>query len=224
MSCLKYFRIAAFAAAITLAFGIASNAVAAPPLEKLDWKASGDGLILHDTNTDLKWLNITQTFNRSVNDLMGQFFGNTSILPLTGAFSDFRYATKSEVAQLYADFGIVTIDNTFSTANWTGANVAFQALGISGTNFTVTVQEALSIDSPGVANAPEIVMDGNRARAFVFPTPTLTNFYTFDSKKATLGSYLVMVSSIPEPETYVMMLAGLCIVGCAARHKRRRSA
>ena len=73
--------------------------------------------------------------------------------------------------------------------------MAFQLLGITGSNGSVTVQEALSIDSPGVANAPEIVADGNAAggtaRAFVFPTLTLTNFYNFDGKKPNLGSYLV---------------------------------
>lgn len=221
MTRIAKWRVTAWALLCMFGVVIAVPANAAPPLEKLDWKASGDGLILHDTNTDLKWLNITQTFNRSVNDLMGQFFGNTDILPLAGAFAEFRYATKAEVAQLYTDFGIAKLDNTYSAANYVGANVAFQALGISGSNFSVTVQEALSIDSPGVANAPEIVLDGNAARAFVFPTPTLTNLYSFDSKKATLGSYLVMVSSVPEPETYGMMLAGLCIVGCAAHQKRR---
>jgi hypothetical protein len=128
---------------------------------------------------------------------MGQLFGNTNILPLVGTFSEFRYATKTEIALLYNHFGIVIIDNTDSPANWIGANVAFQLLGITGSNGFVRVQEALSIDSPGVANAPEIVASGNAgdatgtARVFVFPTPTVTNFNTFDGKRAALGSYLV---------------------------------
>jgi len=33
-----------------------------------------------------------------------------------------------------------------------------------------------------------------------------------------------LLTPVPEPETYAMMLAGLCLVGFAARHKGRRSA
>src|SRR5438876_5308008 len=74
-----------------------------PPFVRLDWKSPGDGWLLRDTNTNLTWLHLSQTLNRSVNDLMGQFFGNTNILPLVGEFSNFRYATTPEVAQLYTD-------------------------------------------------------------------------------------------------------------------------
>ena len=82
MSNFKAFRSVVCAAFCLLVSGVAPMAQAA--LEKLDWHSAGDGLILHDTNTDLKWLNVTQTLNLSVNDLMGQPFGNTSYLPLVG--------------------------------------------------------------------------------------------------------------------------------------------
>ncbi len=198
-----------FAAVFFLSITSPANAA----LMKLDWKSPGDGLILRDSNTNLEWLNLTQTLNLSVNDIMGQWFGNINILPLAGTFSEFRYASKVEVGQLYTDFGIVTLDNTDIAANWIGANVAFQALGLTGSNnYGVKLQEGLSIDSPGVANAPEIVADiyAKTARAFVFPTPTLNNLYDFDGKRATMGSYLVRdVSTVPIPTSFWIFSSGL---------------
>jgi hypothetical protein len=207
--------------AVTAVVCVATSANAAPPLQKTDWKSFGDGLLLLDTDTNLKWLSLTQTLNLSVNDLMGQWFGSTSVAPLVGSFSNFRYATLDEIGVLYGHFGITAIDNTDVLANWIGANVAFQALGVTGSNATVKLQEGLSIVGPGVASAPEIVATAPRqtARAFVFPTQSLTNQYSFDGKKGTMGSYLIMVSPVPEPGSLTMFLVGLSMVGLLARRR-----
>jgi len=37
------------------------------------------------------------------------------------------------------------------------------------------------------------------------------------------SAYLSSVSPIPEPETYALMLAGLALVGVAARRRRARA-
>lgn len=212
---------------MTAVFGcsLAGTANCGAALLKGDWKSPGDSLLLRDTATSLEWLRITESFNLSVNDLMGQWFGNTSITPLIGKFAEFRYATKEEVATLYGHFGIVRIDNVLTPDNWIGANAAFQALGISGSRLGVTVQEALSIDGPGVANSPEIVADGRlpkSARAFVFPTPTLTNFYDFDDKKPALGSYLVRdLVAVPVPS--MGWLAACNFIGMGLLRRRIRS-
>ena len=51
---------------------------------------SGDQLITYDTETNLQWLNLTATANRSRNEVLAGFGGFTTTY-------GFRYATGAEV-------------------------------------------------------------------------------------------------------------------------------
>jgi hypothetical protein len=54
-----------------------------------------------DTNTGLQWLDVPLSQNRSYNDIAVQFGTG-------GDFEGFRYATPSEVTNLFNSFGLVT--------------------------------------------------------------------------------------------------------------------
>ena len=60
---------------------------------------SGDGLLTLDTDTNLEWLGLTATANRSVNEVLGGFGGFATT-------HGFRYATGADLGTLYAHAGI----------------------------------------------------------------------------------------------------------------------
>lgn len=175
--------------AIVLLFSVGSNA----ELTKQDWKTPGDNLILQDSDTGLEWLKITQTLNMSVNDVMGQWYGNTEIQPLAGNFSEFRYATNTEIEQLYTNFGIKTFDYVRNSENITGAKVAFQALGTSLENTSLQAQYGLGINASNEVIRPRIVWEKlyHGAKALVNTGGLL------DTKNKYTGSYLVREIKAP---------------------------
>ena len=60
---------------------------------------SGDQLITYDTETNLQWLNLTATANRSRNEVLAGFGGFTTTY-------GFRYATGAEVGELFRHAGV----------------------------------------------------------------------------------------------------------------------
>lgn len=60
---------------------------------------SGDQLLTLDTETNLEWLNMTVTANRSANEVLGGFGELTTT-------HGFRYATGADLGTLYAHAGI----------------------------------------------------------------------------------------------------------------------
>lgn len=62
---------------------------------------SGDQLVTLDTNTSLRWLNLTTTANRSYQEVLADFGG------FIGTYG-FRYATIAEVTDLLTHFGITS--------------------------------------------------------------------------------------------------------------------
>ncbi|MDB4725622.1 hypothetical protein OAF44_03780 [Akkermansiaceae bacterium] len=80
---------------LTLVAGT-SNAFGA--LMSLDWKTSGDGAITVDTSTGLYWLDLTETRNKTIDEVESDF---------GGTYSGFRYATNEEIETLWASAGVV---------------------------------------------------------------------------------------------------------------------
>lgn len=74
-------------------------------LVEQDWKISGDKLITYDTATGLEWLDLTQSVNRTYNDVASQF-------SLAGDYQGFRFATYTEVTGIVHGLGI-TISGSF---------------------------------------------------------------------------------------------------------------
>jgi hypothetical protein len=78
-----------------------------------DWQVEGDGLITHDTDTGLEWLDLTFTANLSYN------FVDTQ-LNVGGLLEGFRYATSAEVFDLLAEWDIVFPSTSLGITNTAG--------------------------------------------------------------------------------------------------------
>ena len=85
------------------------NASAAPV--SVDWKTPGDGFITYDANTNLEWLDLSQTAGRP-------FFGNeTYLFESGGIYEGFRYASRTEISGLWDSFG-----GSGEYTGWSAAN------------------------------------------------------------------------------------------------------
>lgn len=85
-----------------LAFGIFALLGATSTRAQLvgqDWKTHGDSLLTLDPTTGLQWLNLTETFNQSITDVLPE-------LSAGGSFENFRVATRDEVWGLIQDAGL----------------------------------------------------------------------------------------------------------------------
>jgi hypothetical protein len=86
----------------TLVFGIVALLGATSTRAQLvsqDWKTHGDSLLTLDLNTGLQWLNLTETFNQSISDVLPE-------LSSGGSFESFRVASRDEVWGLIQDAGL----------------------------------------------------------------------------------------------------------------------
>jgi len=117
---------------------------------------------------------------------------------------------------------------------WTSASsLAYVGtVGVAGLSFnalTATDLAAMTYSSNGIPGGDGVNMltpnsvfavktdQGNYAKVLV----TFPFFPTFQNNG--LGIYYVtMTAPVPEPETYAMFLAGLCIIGAVARRRRSR--
>jgi hypothetical protein len=68
-------------------------------LTETDWRVPGDNQIARDSVTGLEWLNVNVTTSMSVTEV-------TAELGPGGMFEGFRYATASEVEQMWANAGL----------------------------------------------------------------------------------------------------------------------
>jgi hypothetical protein len=83
--------------------------VANAALVSADWKVAGDNLITRD-DSGLEWLDLTQSTNRSYNDVSAQFGVNED-------FDGWRYASRAEVRQLWSQAGGTVPYNGYTTGH-----------------------------------------------------------------------------------------------------------
>ena len=69
-------------------------------LQVQDFLVPGDGLVTYDTETQLRWLDVTYTTNQSYDDIMVRLATPTDDL------FGFRYATASTLFELFSHAGI----------------------------------------------------------------------------------------------------------------------
>ncbi len=70
-----------------------------------DWLTPGDGYIVRDTNTNLEWLNLTQSNGLSYSYVTSQFGSG-------GQFEGMRYASNNEVITLWASYFGIDLSST----------------------------------------------------------------------------------------------------------------
>lgn len=193
------------------------------------------GSYLTDTATGLDWLDVTETVNMSINNVIMESGAG-------GRFSGWRYATGAEVNDLVSDFTGIQITNYGTVSlpsgstdrlvdllgstreSWSNLNPqsyqmyctncsdAEYTFGYVADHISDYFYTALVWDStlPGSADWVSSHYSVNNA---------YWGFYD-------VGSYLVRghIPAVPEPETYIMMMAGLSIVGAVARRKEKQAA
>jgi hypothetical protein len=167
---------------LLLSVGMARGA-----LVSSDWQTVGDNLITRDTTSGLDWLDLTQTGNRSYNDVSSQ-------LGAGGQFAGFRYATQAEVTALFSQFGLPFGFTPMSNALHAGAqsfHAFFGTLVAFDTNLLAARSEGLY--------EPRSPTPGSHPRIGVLLTSTQggtsTGAHLDSDTNAIYGSYLVRPSS-----------------------------
>lgn len=184
-------------AGLLLAAGFLAAPIAQAALEDL-----GNGII-KDTDLGIVWLadaNNSKTSGYNTNGTMNWNAANTWVDQLnTGGHSDWRLPTTSEFSHLfYNELDGVTNTNIYDTHN--------------NTNFALFS----NIATTGYWTATP-TSDATTSSSFYFDRG-----YGFNHDK-NIGHYAMAVASIPEPETYAMLLAGLGLMGAMIRRRKQIS-
>lgn len=225
-----YAKCTLLSAGAMMLISLAPQAQAA--LVSTDWHAQGDSLITRDTSTGLEWLDLTASVNRSYTANLTQFGSG-------GTFSGFRYATANEVGQFFQNAGLPAgtsssvqagldfvnlIGNTSSGGLSFGlpGSIRIMTRGIAfqdtfsfnpGTGAYQTTEARVSVDSFfGQGNSRADISQG--------AWPILAN-------QSDVGSWLVrpaVVSAVPEPESGLMAIAGLTLLGAMSRKRKKPQA
>jgi uncharacterized repeat protein (TIGR01451 family) len=172
-----------FACSVLLLSLLLSVGIGRAALVNTDWQTAGDNLITRDTTSGLDWLDLTQTANRSYNDVSSQ-------LGTGGQFAGFRYATQAEVTALFSQFGLPFGFTPMSNALHAGAqsfHAFFGTLVAFDTNLQAARTEGLY--------EPNSPTPGSHPRIGVLLTSTQggtsTGAHLDSDANAIYGSYLV---------------------------------
>ena len=128
------------------------------------------------------------------------------------------YNAPTEPGTGYWDAFIVTISQVgyyWNLMNSDPVSTSASTWAWGGTNFNDGILESYTTGPGGMDNVTLASGPGDYYVSFVLDTKTLPNA---DTKHPSWGSFHVSV--VPEPETYAMMLAGLGLLGFAARRRK----
>ena len=203
----------ALGAAVLLASGVAHAA-----LVQQDLLTAGDGLITLDTATDLEWLDLTATQDLSVDQVLGGAGGWVN--------SGFQYASFSQVGQLLNDAGYLGSTSDYSTMRLVADNTSANAF-LSDFGSTSPPDFTFGFMSPSPCGrtigtdticTDYVQINANGAANMGYAIPDDGPF-GISIARPYVGSFLVR--SVPEPEAYATMLAGLGLLAALARRKRQ---
>jgi len=175
------------------------------------------GYITRDTSTGLDWLDLTQTTNRSYDDVSGAFGSGEE-------FDGYRYASPSEVATLWGNLGSHFGDgeqygsSVFSSPAYPAFTNAASIIGLTLPGApTHNIWGAIGITSNQHAGSPRHYVAGRWWDIVTENIVTLDGVQHFggiglwwdDSATQSYGSYLVTSSPVPLPATAYLFLSGL---------------
>jgi hypothetical protein len=164
----------------------------------------GNGVI-EDTDLGIVWLadaNYSQTSGYNTNGVMNWSGANTWVSQLDVGGYDWRLPTTSEFVHLFDELGGVTGTNIYTTHT----NAPFALFS--------NIQAATYGNIYYWTSTPTNDVD----------THSIFDFKGFDSTGNKNSGYFSMaVASIPEPETYAMLLAGLGLLGFVTRRRQNSS-
>ncbi len=166
-----------------------------------------NGTTTVDTDTNLEWLDLTETLNLSFADALASTFVTVD---------GYRAATSLEVAELFGNAGVGTLDNLAREIDLAGATQLLDTLGC-----TLAPAVCATTANPiGTGYAEFTPGTGRRA---LFRTDTINGgrgAATIQSSFVTtanpeIGTFLVRV--VPEPSTALLLLGGLAALAGARR-------
>ncbi len=200
---------------VTIAF-LGGSAPASATLLQADLLTPGDGLITHDPNTGLQWLDVTATLDLSWDDVrsdVGGWFGR-----------GFRHATFAEVCNLFISEGFqgqecLTAPDATDAATLGRVQNLQSLLGVTGggapeaqANTDGIYDQNGGPETGGLRTTPAVNPVEARLRmSSRSPLP--------GERSPTTGHYLVLV--VPEPGTALLHAAGFVVLG-AWRVRGRR--
>ena len=193
-------------------------------LEERDWKVTGDGLITFDPQTKFEWLDLTESENRSYDDIVGN--DGTNEFTIGGDFEGFRYATASDLDTLWFSLGwsgLQTSERTLQDGAM--ALEAFGFLGITFVSGTTTESNGIFFEEtgrPDLIGLAQILFDtDDNGRGFAYYRDDLVS----PGRAAPRwGSYLVRdVSLVPIPAALPLFASALIGFGFVGYRQRRKS-
>jgi len=174
-----------------------------------------------DTISGLEWLDLTQSLNRSYDDLVGN--DGTNEFGPSGDFRGWRYATINEVFDLFTHAGIPFINLPSGAVENIPPVMALEDL--VGITFPGVAPASQGITSTPVATTIRqvgVLQITNGGGSGIANT---LNFAIRDAEAfPSVGSWLVRSSAIPEPSSLILLSGGLVGLGIICRRLRARQA
>ena len=187
-----------------------------------NWQTEGDNLITYDDVTGFSWLDLTVTKGMSYHEVTVQ-------LGLGGQFAGFRYATNSEVIELWENFNIQLASGNTILSTITDLNIqtATQLLGDTGApSLTyLTASHGLTTDTatPGTHSVLGAGLFEEGVASSYKSQYKIDGYEYFNSNTTNLsvGSYLIAtdVTSVPLPATVLLFGSGLIVLIGFSRRK-----
>lgn len=194
------------------------------------------GLQTYDTQSGLEWLDLSQTRGLSFTEVSAQFGAG-------GLYDGYRYASSIEAQTLLGQFGLPVVSYTQYASNTWAPNLAsFDALlglnvGGLGPAYGFQVETGDALDGGyhplfyGTGSVMLTAMNPDPHDAIsagerlVSQHAEVTVGYAASYAERNLSHFLVrdgapIVSAVPEPETWALMLVGLTAVGIASRRRK----
>jgi len=180
----------------------------------------GPGTITLDTDTQLRWLDLTITTNRSYNSIAAQ-------LAPGGVFEDFRYANNSEVSQFWSNAGIFDQSGAFTTNNFAPIASFISLVGQTGGQPELGTSSAWGLSSTPLglnSHASEFVEtflpggqpDAGRGRAVL-----MFSGYGSDSTAWPIAGHWLV--AVPEPSVFTILTLGVLGLSLSIYRARQRT-
>ena len=214
-----------------LALSLSLSSTAHSALIVQDWMTAGDGYIIRDTDTNLEWLNLTQSGGLSYSYVSTQFGTG-------GQFEGMRYATNDEVVALWESyFGI----DLSASARWDpqlpayldpGVRLASETLG-TGIGGPTDPRMGDDANYSLLGITAEVRMDNGNQFVLGAQTFNIDTYYypvndpwfsatgiSAPTESMATGSYLVRPSVIPVPAAVWLFGSGMIALVGIMRHKK----